>query len=429
MRLGARLAAAMEVITAIDREHRPASVALADWGRLHRFAGSGDRSAIGTIVYDVLRRRRSLAAQMGSDKPRALVLAAAVRACGLSPGEIEAATASGEAHAPAPVTVDERQRLEGGLPSDTPLDVCADLPKWLMPSLNRAFGERLVAEGEAMAQRAPIDLRVNTLKADREQVLRALVRFGAEPTPLAPYGIRIPAPIGSARAPNVEAETAHGKGWFEVQDEGSQVAAALAGAGSRQQVLDLCAGAGGKTLALGALMRNMGRIVAFDVALKRLAQLKLRVTRSGLSNVYPTLIMDESDNKVKRLAGKIDRVLVDAPCSGLGTLRRSPDMRWRQTNEGIHALNSRQLAILSSAASLLKVGGRLVYATCSVLEEENEAIVDQFLALHADFILVPMSVILKEQKIALTMHQYLKLLPHIHQTDGFFAAVFERVGI
>lgn len=430
MRLGARLAAAMEVITAIDREHRPASVALADWGRLHRFAGSGDRSAIGTIVYDVLRRRRSLAAQMGSDKPRALVLAAAVRACGLSPGEIEAATASGEAHAPAPVTVDERQRLEGGLPSDTPLDVCADLPKWLMPSLNRAFGERLVAEGEAMAQRAPIDLRVNTLKADREQVLRALVRFGAEPTPLAPYGIRIPAPIGSARAPNVEAETAHGKGWFEVQDEGSQVAAALAGAGSRQQVLDLCAGAGGKALALAAAMNNTGQIYAYDKDRKQLRPIFERLTRAGVRNVQ---VMEGGEKEaLDVLSDRFDVVFIDAPCTGSGTWRRRPDSKWRLKPDALQQRIADQDAVLLEGAPYVKPGGRLIYVTCSVLPEENVDRIEAFLEARPDFELFPIHEAW-ELSIGSSMPPSadgrtgtLQLSPGMHGTDGFFIAILKR---
>ena len=222
MRPGARLAAAMEVIAAIDREHRPASVALADWGRAHRFAGSGDRSAIGPLVYDVLRRRRSLAALMGADTPRALVLGAAVRAFGMSPGEIVAASAHGEAHAPAPLTAEECQCLGRELPDDTPADVRADVPEWLMPSLSRAFGERLAAEGVAMAERAPIDLRANTLRADREKVLKALARFGVQPTPFAPNGIRVPAPVGAARAPNVEARVARLQRRWQVLVRGSR---------------------------------------------------------------------------------------------------------------------------------------------------------------------------------------------------------------
>ena len=219
------------------------------------------------------------------------------------------------------------------------------------------------------------------------------------------------------------------EGAIEVQDEGSQLLAQITGAKRGEMVVDFCAGAGGKTLALGALMRNTGRLYAFDISEKRLAKLKPRLARSNLSNVHPVVIAHENDAKVKRLAGKIDRVLVDAPCSGLGTLRRNPDVKWRQTEDSIGELNAKQISILNGAARLVKPGGRLVYATCSVLNEENEAIVTQFLASHDEFVLVRMQDVMAEQKIALQMDDYLKLLPNVHHTDGFFAAVLERKNI
>ena len=202
--------------------------------------------------------------------------------------------------------------------------------------------------------------------------------------------------------------------------------AQILGAKRGEMVVDFCAGAGGKTLALGAQMRNTGRLYAFDVSEKRLAKLKPRLARSGLSNVHPVAIAHERDAKIKRLAGKIDRVLVDAPCSGMGTLRRNPDVKWRQPESAIAEMHDKQVAILDGAARLVKAGGRLVYATCSLLSEENDAVAEQFIASHPDFALVPMSKVLAEQKIELEMGDYLKLLPHKHQTDGFFAAVFER---
>lgn len=433
MRPGARLAAAMDVIAAIDREHRPASVALADWGRAHRFAGSGDRSAIGTLVFDALRRRRSLATRLGADTPRALVLAAAVRAFAMTPDEIEAAIAHGEAHAPAPLTEDERQRLESELPADTPDDVRADLPRWLLPSLRRVFGELLVAEGEAMAARAPIDLRVNTLKADREKVLKALSRFGAEPTPLAPHGIRLAAPIGSARAPNVEAEAAHGKGWFEIQDEGSQIAAALAGVGQRrEQVLDLCAGAGGKTLALAAAMNNTGQIYAYDKDRKQLRPIFERLTRAGVRNVQ---VMEGGDqDELDALGARFDAVFIDAPCTGSGTWRRRPDSKWRLKREALKQRIGDQDAVLSQGAKFVKPGGRLVYATCSVLPEENVDRIAAFLDAHSGFALVP-----TQEAWAAALggpappsadgrKETLQLSPGAHGTDGFFIAILTRTG-
>jgi 16S rRNA (cytosine967-C5)-methyltransferase len=241
-----------------------------------------------------------------------------------------------------------------------------------------------------------------------------------EPTPYASLGIRI------RKKPALQNLPLFQSGAIEVQDEGSQLLAQIVAAKRGEMVADFCAGAGGKTLALGAAMRNTGRLYAFDVSEKRLNKLKPRLARSGLSNVHPVVIAHENDTKVKRLAAKLDRVLVDAPCSGLGTLRRNPDMKWRQTPEALTELNAKQSAILSSAARLVKPGGRLVYATCSLLDEENEAIVTQFIADHEDFVLLPMKDVLAEQKIALEMGDYLKLSPQRHQTDGFFAAVLER---
>jgi 16S rRNA (cytosine967-C5)-methyltransferase len=263
---------------------------------------------------------------------------------------------------------------------------------------------------------------VNSIKANREDVIAELATapIVAEPVPYAPLGLRV------QKKPALQNLPLFKQGAIEVQDEGSQVLAQILGARRGEMVVDFCAGAGGKTLALGALMRNTGRLYAFDVSEKRLSKLKPRLARSGLSNVHPVVIAHERDAKVKRLAGKIDRVLVDAPCSGLGTLRRNPDVKWRQQEGGIAEMQEKQASILDGAARLVKGGGRLVYATCSLLNEENDAVVEQFLATHDDFHLVPMSDVLAEQKIGLGMDKYLKLLPHKHNTDGFFAAVLER---
>jgi 16S rRNA (cytosine967-C5)-methyltransferase len=274
----------------------------------------------------------------------------------------------------------------------------------------------------ALNSPAPLDLRVNVLKASRDDVIAELAKAPiiCEPMPYAPQGIRL------QKKPALQNLPLFKEGAIEVQDEGSQLLSQIVGAKRGEMVVDFCAGAGGKTLALGAVMRNTGRLYAFDVSEKRLAKLKPRLARSGLSNVHPVVIAHENDAKIKRLAGKIDRVLVDAPCSGLGTLRRNPDVKWRQTPDSLAELNAKQASILAGAARLVKLGGRLVYATCSLLNEENEAIVEQFLAQHPDFELVPMRDVLAEQKIALEMQEYLKLFPHKHQTDGFFAAVLTR---
>ncbi len=298
-----------------------------------------------------------------------------------------------------------------------------NMPDWILKRLVAQFGKdeafQLV---DALNESAPLDLRVNTTKSTREDVQAELTTAGiaSEPTPYSPLGLRI------LKKPALQNMPFFKEGWVEVQDEGSQLLAHIVGAKRGDMVADFCAGAGGKTLALGAWMRNTGRLYAFDVVEKRLAKLKPRLARSGLSNVHPALIAHENDAKIKRLSGKLDRVLIDAPCSGLGTLRRNPDMKWRQSENDIQQLSEKQASILASAARLVKPGGRVVYATCSLLEEENETIVLNFLSTHDDFFLRPMSEVMAEQKIPLVMDDYLRLLPNQSHTDGFFAAVLER---
>lgn len=304
-----------------------------------------------------------------------------------------------------------------------PLALKSNMPDWLWQKLASKFGEdEAMKLASALNTPASLDLRVNALKSNREDVIASLAQAPilAEPTPYSPFGLRV------IKKPSIQNLPLFKDGTIEVQDEGSQILAQLLGAKRGEMVADFCAGAGGKTLALGATMRNTGRLYAFDISEKRLAKLKPRLARSGLSNVHPVVIAHERDAKIKRLAGKLDRVLVDAPCSGLGTLRRNPDVKWRQTQAGVGELNVKQASILDSAARLVKAGGRLVYATCSILDEENEGIVAQFLATHPDFSLLPASQVLEEQKIQLEMGDYLKLYPHKHNTDGFFAAVFQR---
>jgi 16S rRNA (cytosine967-C5)-methyltransferase len=304
-----------------------------------------------------------------------------------------------------------------------PLALKSNMPDWLWQKLASKFGEdEAMKLASALNTPASLDLRVNALKSNREDVIASLAQAPilAEPTLYSPFGLRV------IKKPSIQNLPLFKDGTIEVQDEGSQILAQLLGAKRGEMVADFCAGAGGKTLALGATMRNTGRLYAFDISEKRLAKLKPRLARSGLSNVHPVVIAHERDAKIKRLAGKLDRVLVDAPCSGLGTLRRNPDVKWRQTQAGVAELNVKQASILDSAARLVKAGGRLVYATCSILDEENEGIVAQFLATHPDFSLLPASQVLEEQKIQLEMGDYLKLYPHKHNTDGFFAAVFQR---
>jgi 16S rRNA (cytosine967-C5)-methyltransferase len=404
-----------EVLREVLRFTGPADAILSRYFREHPKLGTRERNAVAEGVYGVLRNKLAYAsfAESGyGPAMRRLTLLSLADAVGID--------------ALGGLSEDEGawlQRIAQIDRTTLPLALRVNLPAWLYDKLVARDGEAATLQlAEALNRPAPLDLRVNALKAKRDDVIAELATAPilCEPTPYASLGIRI------MKKPALQNLPLFKDGAIEVQDEGSQLLAQIVAAKRGEMVVDFCAGAGGKTLALGAAMRNTGRLYAFDVSEKRLAKLKPRLARSGLSNVHPVVIAHENDAKVKRLASKIDRVLVDAPCSGLGTLRRNPDMKWRQTPESVAELNAKQTAILSSAARLLKPGGRLVYATCSLLDEENEAIATQFLATHDDFALVPMKDILLDEKIALDMQDYLKLAPHIHQTDGFFAAVFER---
>lgn len=384
--------------------------------REHPKLGHAERGIIAEAVFAVLRRRTEFLhlAESGWGTPaRRLILLGLMQTVGRG------------ALTPL-VSTDEAQWLERISkidPASLPLRVRTNLPDWIEQPLAARFAPAELARlAAALNHPAPLDLRVNTIKASRDQVLDALESTGIEAgeTPFAPNGVRV------AGKPPVNRLKSFEEGWFEVQDEGSQLLCHLVGAKRGEMVVDFCAGAGGKTLALGAMMRSTGRLYAFDVAERRLAKLKPRMAKSGLSNVHTVLIDSEHDPKIKRLAGKIDRVLVDAPCSGLGTLRRNPDLKWRQTPNTLVELAPKQASILANAARLVKPGGRLVYATCSILKVENEDIVNAFLEAHPDFTLVPASQILAEQKIDLDTGEYLSLWPHIHATDGFFAAVLQR---
>lgn len=429
MRPGAHIRAAIEVLEEVLGRHRPAATALADWGKGHRFAGSGDRAAIGNLLYDALRRKRSLAAQMQSDAPRAIALAAAPRALGLAPAAV-IATADSSPHAVEPLSEAEQAGLVRAVPADAAVSVRGDFPDWLEPSFARAFGEAAAAEGAALARRAPVDLRVNTLKADRDKVLKALARFAPEPTPLSPIGVRLPAPEGPGRQPNVEAEIGHGRGWYEVQDEGSQIAALMAGAGPRQQVLDICAGAGGKTLALAAAMRNTGQIYAYDDDAARLRPILERLKRAGVRNAQVLAPGDAA--ALSALGPRFDLVFVDAPCTGTGAWRRRPDAKWRLKLANLAQRQEEQRAILGAAAPMVKPGGRLVYATCSLLPEENADQIAWLRANHAGFTALPWreawtsGVGGEPPASADGSEDTLLLTPARHGTDGFFIAVLRR---
>lgn len=404
-----------DLLREVLRFTAPADGVLSRYFRDHPRLGSRERGAIAEGVYAVLRNKLFFTdfAEAGNGPTmRRLTLLGLADAAGID-------SLGG-------LSEEESEWLIRMMQIDRKLlapKMRANLPQWLFDKLVAQQGEAVTLElADALNQPAPLDLRVNSIKANREEVIALLATAPilCEPTPYAPLCLRV------KQKPVLQNLPLFKSGAIEVQDEGSQLLAHIVGAKRGEMVVDFCAGAGGKTLALGALMRNTGRLYAFDVSEKRLAKLKPRLARSGLSNVHPVHIAHENDGKIKRLAGKIDRVLVDAPCSGLGTLRRNPDVKWRQTAASITELNAKQTAILAGAARLVKPGGRLVYATCSLLDEENEAVVEQFLASREDFYLLPMNEVLSEQKIPLEMGGYLKLVPHVHQTDGFFAAVLER---
>ncbi|MCX7890967.1 MAG: RsmB/NOP family class I SAM-dependent RNA methyltransferase [Burkholderiales bacterium] len=413
--LDATVAAATEVL----RFDRPADRVLSAFFRSHRELGQHDRAFIAETVYALLRRKRLLASVCGVEDPRRMVLAALLRLRGFSARELAPLVAPAEAAALAGMKAAARGELD--------FAVACDLPDWIVARLEPALGrERLARLADALNRPAPLDLRVNLQKSDRDTVLARLAAEGiaAAATPYSPVGVRLAAKPALARHPLFL------EGAVEVQDEGSQLLAYLVAPRRGEMVVDFCAGAGGKALALGALMRSTGRVYAFDVSDRRLAELKPRLARSGLSNVHPQRIASERDPRVKRLAGKIDRVLVDAPCSGLGTLRRNPDLKWRQKPADVERMAREQASILAAAAALVKPGGRLVYATCSLLREENEDVVAAFLAAHPEYALRDAGDALREARIALPRpggaDPFLRLDPEIHGTDGFFAAVLER---
>lgn len=402
----------------------PADAKLSDFFRNNRELGTKERAFVAESVYGVLRRLRFLNtvtanAEDDPDDARKLILAYLLRVQGMSLRELE------------PMLSEQQKEwalMIKAKPTDNlPLAVQADVRDWLWDKLVAQYGEaEALTIARSMHEQATLDLRVNTIKGDRDEVLAKFLAENTsannsfEKTPYSPVGIRMPNRM------NIGRHVLFTEGKIEVQDEGSQLLSYLVAPKRGMMVADFCAGAGGKTLALGALMRNTGRLYAFDVSEKRLHNLGQRLKRSGLSNLQAQVISSETDPKLKRLNGKFDRVLVDAPCSGLGTLRRNPDLKWRQTPEDIIELNVKQRNILARAAKLTKVGGRLIYATCSLLCDENENIAEQFLASHPEFKLLNAAEILAQQQIALDTGPYLKLLPHQHNTDGFFAAVFEK---
>ena len=393
---------------------QPADAALSAFFRSHPKIGRRDRATIADSVYAALRRRRLLGRVAAAQSPRRLALATWIALLGANLRELEPWLRGDE---PAWLASVKRDAA-----APQPFEIECELPDWAIERLSARYDRSaLLALANGLLQSAPLDLRVNALKISRGAALERLASDGlrAAATPYSPAGIRL------AEKPAINRHPLFLEGCIEVQDEGSQLLCHLVAPRRGEMVVDFCAGAGGKTLALGALMRSTGRLYAFDISPKRLAGLKPRLARSGLSNVHPQRIEGVNDARVKRLAGKIDRVLVDAPCSGLGTLRRNPDMKWRQTPEDVAELVEKQRSILAAAGRLVKPGGRLVYATCSILEEENRGVVEDFLR-NTPFTLRPAGEVLEKDGIELHLEEYLELWPHRHGTDGFFAAVLER---
>jgi 16S rRNA (cytosine967-C5)-methyltransferase len=425
----ARVAAAIEVLTDIATRRRPAPDALKDWGLSHRFAGSGDRAAIAGLVYDGLRRRASSAWLMGDDSPRAVMIGHLAR-------EAEAnlsALFSGDRHAPPPLSAAEQARLGASALDEAPAHVLGDYPEWLDAQLAALFGEARAQEGAALARRAPLDLRANTLKADRDEVLSALAHLRPIATPFSPMGLRIDVPA-TGKSPAIQAEPAFLKGQVEIQDEGSQVAALLCAPDPGMQVIDLCAGAGGKTLELAALMNNTGQIFATDNDKRRLVPIHERLERAGVRNTQVRTPRERNDDALRDLKGRADLVVVDAPCTGSGTWRRNPDAKWRLRPGALTERLAEQAAVLDRAADLVRPGGEIAYITCSLLPAENGDQIEAALSRHPQLALVapaslPQALGPAASAFARAVHVQangVQMTPLRTGTDGFFVARLKR---
>ena len=406
---------AVTALTAVLRFDYPADGILSRYFREHRQIGPADRTFEAEAVFGVLRKKRLLDHVTADGRARALLLAWLTRVQGLNTRELEPLLRRTDTQLIA--------AIKAVATVDLPLGVRAELPDWVIDKLAAYHTEKEILElGLGLSEPAPLDLRVNTLRAKRDDVIARIATDGlaASATPFAPNGLRLEG------RPTINRHALFLDGTLEVQDEGSQLLCSLLAPTRHDLVIDFCAGAGGKTLALGAIMHNRGRLYAFDVSAARLKKMQPRLARSGLSNVHPQTISNENDIRVKRLGGKADRVLIDAPCSGLGTLRRNPDLKWRQSSQSVAELTRKQASILRAASAMVKPGGRVVYATCSLLAEENEAIVEDFLAVNPAFSLIDCDSVLAQQNIVLRTGKYLRLTPHQHGTDGFFGAILQR---
>src|SRR6201991_3354576 len=427
----ARLSAAIELIETIDAQRVPAAKALKEWGTAHRYAGSGDRAAISGLIWDVLRRRASSAWLMDADTPRARVLGMLKLERGMNTEAI-AALCDGGRFAPEPLSEGERTALSSRTLDDAPPHIAGDYPEWLDAHLQAAFGDDRVAEATAMASRAPLDVRVNPLKAQREKILGSIAHLGAQPTPWSPIGLRIE--LGAdARNPGIHAEEDFIRGAIEVQDEGSQLAALLSAARPGEQVIDLCAGAGGKTLALAAMMQGKGRLIATDHDKRQLAPIYERLSRAGVHNADVRTPKGPNDT-LSDIHASADLVLIDAPCTGTGTWRPNPDAKWRMRPGALEVRLKDQVAVLDRAADLVKPGGRIAYITCSVLPPANKDQTRSFVARHPDFAVVPPSQTISvlwdkaDDFAAATLQspEGLLMTPRRTGTDGFFVSVLSR---
>ncbi len=458
MRLSGRLSAAIEILSDFDARRVPLKTAIADWSRSNRYAGAKDRAWISGLCLDVLRRRNSLAAAMKDDRPRTLVLGAMRFLWCVSVEELAEAAAE-EPHGPGKLTADEIQALnspplipaKAGIQTDVEMDprfcgdervdknaphISGDFPEWLTPHIERVFGDNAARVMSAFAERADVDLRMNTLKSTPDKTLAALKSVKGKAVPILTTAARIAAPNPSEKAPAVTVIPAFNKGWVEVQDLGSQIAAAAAGDIKGAQALDYCAGGGGKTLALAALMENTGQLYAYDRDARRLKPLYARAKRAGVRNLQILNPVTDTET-LDGLAGKMDVVFVDAPCSGAGTWRRHPDTKWRLTEKQLATRMREQDRVLQEAARLVKPGGRLVWVTCSFLMEENEDRLGAFLGDHPEYARTPTLDAIAESgmltdegraalEACLTPDGGLRLTPDEIRADGFFIATLKR---
>ncbi|MEO0607044.1 MAG: RsmB/NOP family class I SAM-dependent RNA methyltransferase [Pseudomonadota bacterium] len=433
MRDGGRIAAAIDVLSDVIGRYQPIKVAAREWGKRARYAGSKDRAWVSGLVLDALRKRNSIAHAMGDDSPRGLILGALSFAWEWDIRRID--EAMDEPHAPSALTLQERERLVMAPDVTAAPHVAGDYPEWLTPHMQRAFGEHAAIEGQAMAVRADVDLRVNTLKTDMEKAAAPLRSAKAEPSRLLHNAFHIPARDPSQREASLDNIPAYSKGWVEVQDAGSQIAAAAANAQPGEQVLDYCSGGGGKTLALAAAMAGKGQVFAYDIDGRRLSAIIPRLKRSGAHNVQ--LLHPNEPDALEALKEQMDCVFVDAPCTGTGTWRRRPDTKWRVKPKSLETRIAQQDEVLAQACAFVKPGGRLLYATCSFLVEEDEDRVDAFLAAHPDWrqedaaAQAQASGLLTDEGVAVVRAGQgpsgsVRLSPKSAGTDGFFFAVLRR---